>query len=437
MMESLKQIRELCKKNVQIISRIEQTKYITTFSYQFSWSPSTGPLPVLDPSVRDQPIKIPLQDFLNKWTLKPDFASALQSVPNDPTVVWEVGAWSDMRSLHQRVTQAVSFWEQMGATGDRAKQTLSVYRSNLSVLQKALYDTEEDTVSERSQLSAYKKKAQQLATQFNEVIVHARGPLSIPTSPDFHGSKTVGEAQAKQLVEWFGSGWQLLYRVSEDGEHPQIFHELCDGKGPTLTIGVWTKTFYAGTELVQRQRVLGGYTRISWRTQPRQEVVNDDESCLFAIDEDDTEGQLQSALFTAAESRRRCHTGPIMSTDGPGWGREYVDFSMESEQMPALFFLQEPKVDRRVDRRISSQRGRTSVGLFYQNNISSAYVKVTPENHPGIDGCLSRWPEWPIDVEVYGRVTTAPPVRTRERENEPASSASAASSSGRTRGKAA
>uniref|UniRef100_A0A0G4IBL6 Uncharacterized protein n=1 Tax=Chromera velia CCMP2878 TaxID=1169474 RepID=A0A0G4IBL6_9ALVE len=156
-MESLKELREVCDRNLQIISRIEQTKYITTFNYHFTWAPSTGQTPVFEPSVKSEPCKVALQDFLKTWTLMPEFASALESLPNDYIRVWEVNEWGDMRKLHEQVLQAVSFLEQMGASGDGAEQTLAVYKSNLNVLQKALYETEETTVSERSLLPARRK----------------------------------------------------------------------------------------------------------------------------------------------------------------------------------------------------------------------------------------------------------------------------------------
>ena len=49
---------------------------------------------------------------------------------------------------------------------------------------------------------------------------------------------------------------QLLYRMTRDGASAKVFHELCDGKGPTVTLiqGFGDTPDY----------IFGGYTDISW-----------------------------------------------------------------------------------------------------------------------------------------------------------------------------
>ena len=46
---------------------------------------------------------------------------------------------------------------------------------------------------------------------------------------------------------------ELLYRLSENGDDKKTFHELCDNKGPTLTL------FY-----VNDGNIVGIYTPLSW-----------------------------------------------------------------------------------------------------------------------------------------------------------------------------
>ena len=46
---------------------------------------------------------------------------------------------------------------------------------------------------------------------------------------------------------------ELLYRLSENGDKFSTFHELCDNKGPTLTL------FY-----VNDGNIIGIYTPLSW-----------------------------------------------------------------------------------------------------------------------------------------------------------------------------
>lgn len=60
-----------------------------------------------------------------------------------------------------------------------------------------------------------------------------------------------------QLSSWFGKEChlKLLYKISRDGGSPQTFHNLCDNKGPTVTI------FY-NTD----NNVYGGYLSDSWRS---------------------------------------------------------------------------------------------------------------------------------------------------------------------------
>ncbi|XP_065936897.1 interferon-induced protein 44-like [Magallana gigas] len=59
----------------------------------------------------------------------------------------------------------------------------------------------------------------------------------------------------KEISQWIGkdSQYELLYKISRDGGSAEKFHELCDNKGPTVTI------FY-NTD----NNVYGGYLSDSW-----------------------------------------------------------------------------------------------------------------------------------------------------------------------------
>ncbi|XP_062590729.1 interferon-induced protein 44-like [Saccostrea cucullata] len=76
----------------------------------------------------------------------------------------------------------------------------------------------------------------------------------------------------KQLSEWIGKDchFKLLYKISRDGCTPQKFHELCDNKGPTVTI------FY-NTD----NNVYGGYASESWKSEG--EWYTDKNSFLFKL----------------------------------------------------------------------------------------------------------------------------------------------------------
>ncbi|XP_062622114.1 interferon-induced protein 44-like [Saccostrea cucullata] len=76
----------------------------------------------------------------------------------------------------------------------------------------------------------------------------------------------------KQLSEWIGKDchFKLLYKISRDGCTPQKFHELCDNKGPTVTI------FY-NTD----NNVYGGYASESWKSEGGW--YTDENSFLFKL----------------------------------------------------------------------------------------------------------------------------------------------------------
>ena len=65
-------------------------------------------------------------------------------------------------------------------------------------------------------------------------------------------------AQKKQLERWIGSGPQsfsLLYSFSRDGASAPTFHQLCDNKGPTVTVLYNTEG-----------SIYGGYSECSWNS---------------------------------------------------------------------------------------------------------------------------------------------------------------------------
>ncbi|KAL4224203.1 Interferon-induced protein 44-like [Mactra antiquata] len=64
------------------------------------------------------------------------------------------------------------------------------------------------------------------------------------------------DAAMAQLETWIGKGskqFTLLYAITRDGCNSNTFHQLCDNKGPTVTV------LYN-----QQGSVYGGYTNINW-----------------------------------------------------------------------------------------------------------------------------------------------------------------------------
>lgn len=63
----------------------------------------------------------------------------------------------------------------------------------------------------------------------------------------------------QQLNEKIGrSGdWKLLYRATRDGFDQSKFHELCDSKGPTVTVA----------RVSDSGRLVGGFTSVAWGSE--------------------------------------------------------------------------------------------------------------------------------------------------------------------------
>lgn len=80
------------------------------------------------------------------------------------------------------------------------------------------------------------------------------------------------EDDRAQFSSWIGqrSRFELLYKISRDGCSSKTFHQLCDGKGPTVTILYNTdNTAY------------GGYLSQSWVSSGTH--IKDPESFLFTL----------------------------------------------------------------------------------------------------------------------------------------------------------
>ncbi|XP_061167731.1 interferon-induced protein 44-like isoform X1 [Saccostrea echinata] len=77
-----------------------------------------------------------------------------------------------------------------------------------------------------------------------------------------------------QLSEWIGRAcnFALLYKVSRDGGSAKKFHELCDNKGPTVTV------FYN-----KDNNVYGGYLSETWGVTCTNSWCTDQNAFLFKL----------------------------------------------------------------------------------------------------------------------------------------------------------
>lgn len=87
----------------------------------------------------------------------------------------------------------------------------------------------------------------------------------------------------KQLSEWIGGRhkYTLLYKISRDGCNSTTFHNLCNNKGPTVTL-VYNPS----------GSVYGGYTSLNWRSTNAYQI--DANAFLFRLYQN---GNLQPKKF--------------------------------------------------------------------------------------------------------------------------------------------
>lgn len=76
----------------------------------------------------------------------------------------------------------------------------------------------------------------------------------------------------KQLEKWIGGRqkFELLYKITRDGCSNATFHNLCNNKGPTVTVLYNTN-----------QTVFGGYTSVSWNSGGN--YIHDNNAFLFRL----------------------------------------------------------------------------------------------------------------------------------------------------------
>ena len=92
----------------------------------------------------------------------------------------------------------------------------------------------------------------------------------------FSDSKIIGENEnyKERIIGWINSekkiNSKLLYRKSRDGDEYEIFHKLCDNKGPTLILIESYEGF-----------IIGGYTPLNW--DKRSGWMKDNDTFVFSL----------------------------------------------------------------------------------------------------------------------------------------------------------
>ncbi|CAG8447122.1 15413_t:CDS:1 [Acaulospora colombiana] len=106
--------------------------------------------------------------------------------------------------------------------------------------------------------------------------------------------------------------FRLLCRGSRDGFTPRVFHKLCDGKGPTVTVLKVQKT----------GEILGGYNPLSWKSASPHRYYKSRESFLFSLNSEDINDVTVSKVVD--ENHATYHD----SSFGPCFGAGDSDFQM-------------------------------------------------------------------------------------------------------------
>jgi hypothetical protein len=102
-------------------------------------------------------------------------------------------------------------------------------------------------------------------------------------------------------LPWKVVNLTLLFRASTHGLSPSIFHELCDDKGPTITI------FKSKAD-----RVFGGFTQCSWDSKTGSK--KDDKAFIYSIDRK----QIYRVLNAQKAIKCKPNIGPCFGRDELG-----------------------------------------------------------------------------------------------------------------------
>jgi hypothetical protein len=153
---------------------------------------------------------------------------------------------------------------------------------------------------------------------------------------------------AKLTTEWLpGKRLELLYRGSRDGMTSAVFHDKCDGKGPTLVL-------VAGQSEGQPVCVFGGYAGKSWKGSGG--YVDARDSFVFTVLNPFSDGIVKMAVNEgsgAADRAMVCHAG---------WGPQFCCgfYVRSASRSPAAVFDDYSRCNLESDGTFSDPLGRGS-----------------------------------------------------------------------------
>jgi hypothetical protein len=179
--------------------------------------------------------------------------------------------WDDLKRLNRSMLATVDKFEYLDLTKQKTQLELVKYLHNFEVLQTELGSVEEMMISDVSQLQAHQDEANalnKLSLQFRQGVkaLEQRGVTRGP--PQSAVGSLLDFEHLNKINEWYGTGWKLLYKASRDGWSADKFHEICCGRGSTITV------------IAANGFLFGGYLSVSW---PSKDAVLDDSASLFTL----------------------------------------------------------------------------------------------------------------------------------------------------------
>jgi len=156
-------------------------------------------------------------------------------------------------------------------------------------------------------------------------------------------SVILDEQGKKEIRSWLGKKvkFNTLYRLTRDGVNAAKFHELCNGRSPTLTVGKTANGY-----------VFGGYTSLAWRSTNAYQV--DPNAFLFSL--------------VAANAPRPLKIG-LTNANGANAIYDHVSYGPTFGNNHDLFFFNAP-----------NQVCATNIGAAYVAPAAGAFALTGAQN---------------------------------------------------------
>lgn len=144
----------------------------------------------------------------------------------------------------------------------------NIYINNINIINKEIISSKEISFHHSILKQSYLQNKTNLTRCYSLIILHILSVLLFLSlyyvyfllRKPFHyftPSNIVVQQDINLISRWINHtlmfNYTLLYRASRDGDSAVVFHQLCDRKGPTVTI-IQTQNNY----------IFGGYSKVDW-----------------------------------------------------------------------------------------------------------------------------------------------------------------------------